>query len=172
MICVFLFTYMTCIPVLANDTAQTQVPLKIEQTGETGHYVFESMKSGNPMPEGASNTYSFEILKGQKTLFINFTTPGIYEYKIRQIEKPEKEYNINIIVKNGSNDVLIPEIVVSDNYNQKVSSIRFTNEKKERVEKKATTSTDTGVRVDVDVYTILIIVCIMGLILLWVKQKI
>ena len=53
-----------------------------------------------------------------------------------------------------------------------MSSIRFTNEKKERVEKKATTSTDTGVRVDVDVYTILIIVCIMGLILLWVKQKI
>lgn len=163
---------MTCIPGFANDTAQTQVPLQIEQAGQAGHYVFESMKSGNPMPKGASNTYSFKILKGQKTLLINFTTPGIYEYKIRQIEKPEKEYNINIIVKNGSNDVLTPEVIVSDNYNQKVSSIHFTNEKKERIAKKATTSTDTGVRVDADVYTILIIVCIMGLILLWIKQKI
>ena len=171
MICVFLIAYMTCNPVLANDTDPTQVPLKIEQTGEAGHYVFESMKSGNPMPEGANNTYSFEISKKYKTLLLTFVKPGIYEYKIRQKETPKKEYSISITVKNGVNNTLTPEVIVSNDQNQKVSSIRCTNDEKTQTTNKSTASTNTGVQINTSTYAILTIVCIIYLIFIWIKQR-
>lgn len=104
-------------------------------------YALTPVEAENPMPGGKAGSYAFNMegTQDKELEQIVFSTAGVYHYQLKQTVAAPKEnytydneiYNIDVYVKNSSENGLRIEVIVLKSNGNKTDQLSFENGYKE-----------------------------------------